>query len=70
MYLSDHPFVAMNECDIKEGDYFLLSYVSIPRRMCFIKLESKKDKLSKIFYSLLRSRDKGFYPLINLVYSN
>ncbi|EIY5470594.1 MULTISPECIES: hypothetical protein [Enterobacteriaceae] len=70
MYLSDHPFVALKECNIKEGDYFLLSYFSLPRRMSFIQIESEKDNLSQIFVNLLRTQDKRFYPLINMVYSN
>lgn len=69
MYLSDHPFIAMNECDIKEGDFFLLSYFSLPKNMCFLRLDAKGDKLSVILYNLLKTKDKRFYPVINLVYS-
>ncbi|EOT1171096.1 hypothetical protein ACNKCP_002253 [Cronobacter dublinensis] len=69
MYLSDHPFIAMKECDIKEGDFFLLSYFSLPKNMCFLYLNGKGDKLSVMLYSLLKTKDKRFYPVINLVYS-
>ncbi|WP_312041378.1 hypothetical protein [Pantoea eucalypti] len=70
MYLADHPYVAMQECDIKPGDFFLLSYFSLPKNMCFMHLEDGKDKVSSMLYNLFKSRDKRFYPVINLVYSD
>lgn len=70
MYLADHPFVAMKECDIVVGDFFLLSYFSLPKNMCFMHLEDNKDKISSLLYKLFKSRDKRFYPVINLIYSD
>lgn len=69
MYLSDHPFIAMQECDVNEGDFFLLSYFSLPKNMCFMHLDGKGDRLSIMLYNLLKTKDKKFYPVINLVYS-
>ncbi|WP_158526775.1 RES domain-containing protein [Pantoea sp. ARC270] len=69
-YLADHPFVAMKECDIHVGDFFLMSYFSLPRNMCFMHLEDGKDDLSKLLFNLFKSRDKKFYPVINLIYSD
>ncbi|EPI4983614.1 RES domain-containing protein [Klebsiella variicola] len=69
-YLADHPFVAMKECNISTGDYFLLSYFSLPKDMCFMHLEDNVDPLSSLLYRLLKAQDTRFYSVINLVYSN
>lgn len=70
MYLADHPFVAMKECDIVVGDFFLLSYFSLPKNMYFMLLKDNKDKITSLLYNLLKSKDKRFYPVINLIYSD
>ncbi|WP_241649908.1 RES domain-containing protein [Rosenbergiella collisarenosi] len=69
MYLADHPYVAMKECNVSEGDFFLLSVFSLKKDMSFIHIEDLKEAVSSLFYELLRTKDKRFYPLINQVYS-
>ncbi|WP_168197680.1 RES domain-containing protein [Brenneria corticis] len=69
-YLADHPYVAMKECDISVNDYFLLSYFSSQKKMCFLEVENGNHPLSNLMYRLFLAKDKRFYPVINLVYSN
>ncbi|CQH49948.1 TPA: hypothetical protein ACX6TX_004327 [Yersinia enterocolitica] len=70
LYVADHPYVAINECEVKCGDYFLLSFLSLQKDMCFLHIHEGKDELSSILYSLFKANDKRFYPVINLIYSN
>jgi hypothetical protein len=69
LYVADHPLVAMKECDIKCGDYFLLSHLSLSSDMCILNIQQNKDELSDLLYNLLQSKDKRFYPVINKVNS-
>lgn len=68
LYLSDHPYVAMKECDIKEGDHFLLSAFQLEVDMCLIFVPPNKDKFSSLIHELLQTRDTRFYPLINKIH--
>lgn len=69
LYLADHPCIAMKECDVSVGDFFLLSYFSSQRNMCFLEVENTDHPLSSLMYNLFLAKDKRFYPVINLVYS-
>lgn len=67
LYLADHPFVAMKECDIKAGNYFLHSYIKLSTDMCFFAVEQGRDEFSDMIYKLLQSKDTKFYSVINRV---
>jgi hypothetical protein len=66
-YLADHPFVAMMECDIKPGDYFLLSHIKFAIDMRFVFVEPGKDEFSSLLYQLLKAKDTRFYSVTNKV---
>ncbi|OCW96266.1 RES family NAD+ phosphorylase [Alishewanella sp. HH-ZS] len=67
MYLADHPLIAMKECDVNKGDFFLLSNFSLSKDMNFIEIVSNKDQFSGLVYELLQTKDKRFYPVLNRV---
>lgn len=69
MYLADHLYVAMKECDVSVGDFFLASVFSLKKDMSFIHIEDLEGDISSLFYEILRTKDKRFYPLINQIYS-
>ncbi|HEQ1856639.1 TPA: RES domain-containing protein [Providencia alcalifaciens] len=69
LYLADHPYIAMKECDVSIDDMFLLSYFSSQKNMCFLEIEDSAHPLSSLMYRLFLAKDKRFYPVINLVYS-
>lgn len=35
LYVAQHPLLAMKECELQTGEYFLLSYIELSIDMCF-----------------------------------
>lgn len=69
LYLADHPYVALKECDIKPGQYFLFSYFCFNTDTFFMDAESGGSEFSKALNALFISRDRQFYEVINRVYN-
>lgn len=71
LYVADNPDIAIKECEIIDGDYYLLTFLKLRKDMCFLKIgQHDKDHRSQLLFNLLSTKDKRFYPLINLVYSD
>jgi hypothetical protein len=70
LYLADHPYVALRECGIEPGDYFLFSYFSFKADTFFIDANSDGSRFYKLLNSLFQSNDNRFYEVINRVYEN
>jgi len=68
LYLADHPYIALRECGIEPGDYFLFGYFSLKVAMRFIEVNPKDSKFCKLTNDLLQSKDERFYEVINRVY--
>jgi len=67
LYLADHPFVAMKECAIEDGQYFFLSYIKLRTDMHFVSLEKSHGQVAVMLRQLLSSKDVKFYSLINKI---
>ncbi|MCV4342264.1 RES family NAD+ phosphorylase [Pseudomonas capsici] len=67
LYVAQHPFVAMSECEVEVGDYFLLSYVKLSIDMCFLRVVPGLNEFTDMVYQLLMSPDKRFYSVINKI---
>ncbi|MGY3966482.1 RES domain-containing protein [Aeromonas enteropelogenes] len=71
LYVADNPEIAIKECDVIDGDYYLLTFLKLRKDMCFLKIgQHDTDYRSQIIFNLLSTKDKKFYPLINLIYSD
>ncbi|WP_180999175.1 RES domain-containing protein [Pectobacterium odoriferum] len=70
LYVADHPYIAIQECEIKENDFFLLTFLSLNKDMCFLHIKENKGELSDLLFHLFKAKDKRFYPVINLVYDD
>jgi hypothetical protein len=70
LYLADHPYVALRECGVEPGDFFLFSYFSFKSDTRFIDANPDGSKFYKLLNSLFQSTDKRFYEVINRVYEN
>lgn len=68
LYLADHPYVALMECGIQPGDYFLYSYFSFKVDAFFVEAHVQNSAAKGLINSLFRSEDSGFYEVINRVY--
>ncbi|WP_137213767.1 hypothetical protein [Pseudomonas sp. CFBP13508] len=68
LYLADHPYVALMECGIKPGDYFLYSYFSFKVDAFFVEANVKGSTAKDLINSLFQSEDGNFYEVINRVY--
>nr|WP_262384115.1 RES family NAD+ phosphorylase [Pseudomonas fragi] len=67
LYLAQHPFVAMKECEVELGEYFLLSYIKLSVDMCFFRVVPGLNEFTDMMHRLLTSTDKKFYPVINRI---
>lgn len=67
LYVAQHPLLAMKECELQTGEYFLLSYIELSIDMCFFYAVPGVDAFTDMVYQLLMSKDKKFYPVINRV---
>ncbi len=70
LYLADHPYVALRECNIHEGDFFLYSYFSFNNKMRFIEANSAGSEVGRVLNELFLSKDDRFYDVINRVYKS
>lgn len=68
LYLADHPYVALRECGILPGEFFLYSYFSFKNDMNFVDGNSITGDVGRILNELFRSKDEKFYGVINKVY--
>ena len=67
LYVAQHPFVAIAECDVEVGEYFLLGYLKLSVEMRFFRVVPGVNEFTDMVYELLMSPDKKFYPVINKV---
>ncbi|MBC3421344.1 RES domain-containing protein [Pseudomonas sp. RW3S2] len=65
LYLADHPYVALKECGIEPGDYFLFSYFTLQNDTHFVYADPDSGHFAKLLSDLFKSNDKGFYAVIN-----
>lgn len=70
LYLADHPYVALRECGIQPGDYFLFSYFSFSEDARLVDANSGGSEFSKLLHALFQTQDSRFYEVINHVYGN
>lgn len=70
LYLADHPFVALKECEVEPGDHFLLSYFVFKTDTQFVSASASKSKYTKLLNSLLTTKDKNFYEVITRTYND
>lgn len=69
LYLADHAFVALKECEIQPGEHFLFSYFVLKTDMHFVYAPPESSKYTKLINSLLKSKDESFYPVITRIYN-
>lgn len=67
LYLADHPYVAMRECRIKPGEYFLLSQFSLDVETTFVEAENTGGEFMEALISILRSEDIRFHEVTAIV---
>lgn len=67
LYVAQHPLIAMKECELQAGEYFLLSYIELSVDMCFFYAAPGVDSFTDMVCQLLMSKDKKFYPVINRI---
>ncbi|MFJ9990083.1 hypothetical protein ACIQSO_05045 [Pseudomonas putida] len=65
LYLADHPYVALKECGIEPGDFFLFSYFSLKTDTHFVYADPNGGHFSTLLSELFKSDDQAFYALIN-----
>lgn len=70
LYLADHPYIALKECRIEPGQYFLFSYFRFNDDTYFIDATNSETKFSNTLKSLFQSEDKRFYEVINKIYKD
>ncbi|MBD8269042.1 MULTISPECIES: hypothetical protein [Pseudomonas fluorescens group] len=70
LYLADHPFVALKECGIKPGDYFLFSYFTLNKDTHFTYAANDGSRFSQVLSSLFATQDERFYEVIRRVYND
>lgn len=69
LYLSSSYDISISECEITNGDYFLLAKIGFSKQLRFFSLD-EKNKATLPIFQLLNSPDKRFYPVICRVLSD
>lgn len=67
LYLADHPYVALRECGVNPGDYFLFSYIKLSTDMCLLFVKKGENAFSNLVHDLLKAEDPRFYSVINRI---
>lgn len=70
LYLADHPFIALKECGIKPGDYFLFSYFTFSKDTHFTYAAHDGSRFSQLLSSLFATKDERFYEVIRRIYND
>lgn len=70
LYLADHAFVALKECGVEPGEHFLFSYFVLKTDMHFVCAAPEESRFTRLLYSLFKSTDEDFYPVITQIYNS
>ncbi len=67
LYLADHPFVALKECNIKGKQHFLFSNIILSTEMHFLYIKESTHQATNMLYQLFNTKDTRFYSVINKI---
>src|SRR5699024_10107649 len=67
LYLADHPFVAMKECNIEGEQHFLFSNITLSKDMDFLYIKESSHPATNMLYQLFNTKDTRFYSVINRI---